>query len=348
MAVNESQPRDRVVRISLGWLLLGGVCVTALGWLGGILAMQWRTEQPPLPDATQRLVTTVQEVTISPNTSAAELLQSKQRSVVLLARRQGERLVPAATGIVVTNDGLVATVTPEADGLLAFDHQGRELAVRTVGQDALFGVTYLRLSESVLQPFDVRIEAVPEAYQLMGVSRSENTFRPRIFFYPVWESALPPELAPRGVQRVLRGPAASGELLAGSPLLDDEGKLAGVLLNPAAGLALPADHLTASIERVSSGSREADPFTGVGLRIRYSFVPPTGADSELRFAATVTAVVPNSPAAAGQAESGDVITALGGNALRWEELVLKQLAAVRPLILEVRRGGETMTLTIPP
>lgn len=346
MAIGEGQSRERVVRVSFGWLLLGIVCVLALGWLGGVTALQWRGE-PPLPDATQRLVTTVQEVTISPNVAAVELLQNKQRSVVLLARRHGDRLVATAAGTVVTNDGLVATVVSATDGLLAFDDQGRELAMRVIGRDELFGVTYLRLSESVLPPFDLRGEGVREAYELMGISRSENTFRPRIFFFPVQEAALPPELAPRGVQRVLRGPVLNDGQLAGSPLIDDEGKLAGVLLNPAAGLVLPADHVAASIERVSSGKREADPFEELGLRVRYTFEPPTEGGAELRLAALVTAVAPHSPAASGQVSVGDVITALSGVKLHWDELVSRQLADTRPLLLEIRRGDATVTLTVP-
>ncbi|MBI4022251.1 MAG: serine protease [Candidatus Andersenbacteria bacterium] len=347
MDLDRTGGEQRVVRVSFGWLLSGALGVLALGWLGGVLAVQWWPARTPLPTAqNDRQFTTVQEVTITPNTAAAERVQNAQRSVVLLARRQASRLVPEATGLVVTNDGLIVTVIDDADSLLAYDHQGRELPLRLIGRDALFGVTYFRLSENVLLPFDLRTQPVPLAYELMGISRSESTFLPRTFFYPVLEVALPPELSPGGVQRVLRGPAINDDHIAGSPLLDDDGKLAGMMLNPAAGLALPIDHLAASMERVSAGQREVDPFTNFGLHLRYEFAPVT-AGGERRFVAAVTGVTANSPAAAGQVAEGDLITSVNGQEIRWEEVVLKQLAAV-PITLSVRRETGDVTLTLSP
>lgn len=345
----EVNRHNRVVRVTLGWLLFGALCVLAMGWLGGVIALRTWPAPAPLPDAApDRLVTTVQEVTISPNTSHVERLNNVQRSVVLMARNQAGRVVAAATGVVVTNDGLVATVTEAAGEWLAIDYHGRELPLRLVGRDALFGVTFFRLSDSVLAPIDLRTEAVPVAYQLLGVSRSESTWLPRSFTFPVGEVSLPPELSPTGVQRVWRGLGTSDEALAGSPLLDDEGKLAGLLLNPGAGLALPHDHLAASIERVSTGQREADPLAELGLRVRYAFTPPTAPDGEQRFAAAITAVAPGSPAAAGGAAAGDLIVSIDERELRWEEIFLKQLAAAQPVQLGVRRGGADVTLTLAP
>lgn len=349
MDLKPPQTAARVVRVSLAWLLAGVIAVTVLGMVGGVLAVQmWLPKTVPLTEEGDRLVSTVQEVTISPNISASEMLQTAQRSVVVIDIDRGELQAPTAlaTGFVVTNDGILVTAGELPAGkLTAYDYQGNAVALERMGSDALFDLTYLRAREAVLIPLDMRSEPVPVAYELMAVSRSVPTLFPRAEFYRITETILPPELMPAGIQQVFKGTQLAETELTGSPLLDDEGYVAGLLINPAAGLALPVSHLKESLDRVVGGRREFDTFAELGLEFRYILVAaPEGRGRQL--GAEVQAVLPNSVAAAAKLKRGDILVRINDRPLEWGSSVLGNLSQDLPLILTVDRAGKQMAVTL--
>jgi S1-C subfamily serine protease len=323
--------------------------VVGFGFFGGFLATNVWPARPPLvaPD-TDPLRSTVQEVTISPNIEAMQLLEQSHRSVVLIGGSP-ETAGEFATGVVVTNDGLIVTADTLPDGdPIVFDYQGRALEAQYVGQDELFGLVFLRMPESVLVPMDLRTTDVSVAEELLAISRSDVTFMPKVLFFRVLELTIPPELMPRGVRQVLRGMPTVDSGFAGSPLIDDDGRLAGLVVNPGAGLALPAHHIRESIDRVASGKREFDPFAEIGITVRYIFTHPEEADSSSRFAVEVTGVAPQSPAAAASLTRGDLIVAIGEMQVGWNESVLAALSGARPLTLTVQRAGTERTVHVSP
>jgi hypothetical protein len=343
----EHTPPGPVVRISFGWLLFASAVVLALGLGGGFLAMQLWPVRPPLAEPERgQLLSTVERVTISPSTSAAQLVEKSQRSVVLI----GSADKPAAgfaAGATVTNDGLIVTTDSLPSGnLTVFDDQGRLLATEYVGRDMLFGLVFLRVFDSVLLPFDVRTDEVPVAYELLAVGRSGITFAPKVSFFRVLELSLPPELLPHGIHRLLRGASITDTELVGSPLIDEEGKLAGLLINPAAGLALPADQVRESIDRVIAGKREVDSFADVGFTGSYVFAPTEEAGSAQNFAVEVTGVTPASPAAAAGLSRGDLIVAIADERLDWSKSVVQMLSHPRPFNVTVRRGEQERILPV--
>ena len=182
--------------------------------------------------------------------------------------------------------------------------------------------------------------------ELLAISRSGITFSPRVLFYQVLEMTLPPELMPRGIQRMLKGTPVNDTLFSGSPLVDEEGKLAGLIINPAAGLSLPVDQLRESIERVTGGRRETDPLAELGVTVRYTFAQLEGNDAR-RFVLEVTGVSTSSPAATAKLARGDLIVGIDGQELDWQQSLLKLLTRSRPLTIAVQRGGRELTLSVP-
>ena len=86
MVYHTTEQREKILRISFGWLILGVMVIIFLGMLGGVIASQlWIVRQPPLIPEQHQLVSTVQEVTISPNQAAASIVDKTHRSVVALA-----------------------------------------------------------------------------------------------------------------------------------------------------------------------------------------------------------------------------------------------------------------------
>lgn len=326
--------------MSLTWLLSGVVAIIVLGMVGGTLAAQlWMPKTAALvPGGSDRLVSTVQEVTISPNMAVTQMLDTAQRSVVLL--EQG------ATAFVVTNDGLLVTAGEVPPGeVLAYDYQGKTVVLELAGRDELFGLTYLRAREAVLVPLDMRPAPVPVAYELVAISRSLPSLFVQAESFQVNENILPPELAPAGLQQVIKGTQLVEAALMGSPLLDDEGLVAGLLINPRAGLALPVNHLKESLDRVAGGQKEKDLFAELGLELHYTFA--AASETRMRqFVAEVRTVLPGTVAATAGIKRGDMLLQIGNKPLEWTNSVLIGLSRDLPLELLINRAGKQITITL--
>lgn len=343
---SSSTDSDPIFRLTLRWVLVALVFVLGVGIVGGIVG-QWlfRPPLPPLSVAEERLVTTVQEVTISPNTAAAQVVNKVSRSVVLLATRSGTSLQTRGAAVVVTNDGLVATTAhmPESE-VVALDDGGSLIALDTVGIDEQYGITYFRMPNSVMVPLDLRRDPLMPGTSLLRVSRSEITRHIKTAPYMVQEFILPDQDFNPGIQRLVLGTPIAAPLFIGAPLVDEEGRLAGITLD-ATGKILTAQSVEASLQRISNGQRELDPLAIFGVTLQYLFVPAAD-NSTVSFVPRITSIVPGSPAATAGLLRGDGIVAVNDEAVTWEGNVLQQLSAPLPVRLTVMRGLEKIVVSL--
>lgn len=337
---------EEPIRISLPWMLLGLLVVFGIGFGGGWLGSWINQPIVPLPGgARDQLITTVQEVTISPNTAAADVVQSSERSVVLIVPEDSEE--PSATGLIVTSDGLVVTSTglPTAT-LTAIDFSGQTQPLSHVATDELFGLAYYRLNRGVFVPLEVVMERPKAGARMLALSRQPDTLAPRVHDFAVGEIALPGTNAPNGWQLMVKGSAAGSELFDGAPLLDEAGRVTGVLTRAIAGEAMASQQLRESLDRVIQQEHERDPYTELGFRVTFEFIPGE-AESLRQFAARVQAVAGGTPAAEADLKAGDFITAIGEQLVSFETSFLTQLSqASFPFAVNVTRGGNQQTLTL--
>lgn len=344
MNPSETAP-ERVIRLSLAAVLGVFLILVGISFLGGFAAVWWWQPNPiPLPNTADRLVTTIQEVTISPSTAVAESVKQHERSVVLLARVDHPEQI-FGTGLVVTSDGLVATtVVGLPESVLMIDDAGRTSSLSLVGSDVVFGLTYYRAGSGVFVPFDVRDSDSPIGAILVALSRNPETLTPRAQLFTAEEYRLPERSDPVGWQRLIGGQEFSEAVSVGSPLLDDEGRVAGIILPERNGRILPGTILRFSLERVANRQLEHNPYDVFGIALDYTFAP--GTDTAKVFQVVVESVRPNSSAAAQGVRAGDVLTVTGGKVPAWETPLYPTFQTERSLEVQVQRGETSRTITL--
>ncbi len=349
MDVNSQSSPHKVVRVSLAWLLIGFLAVVVLGMAGGMAAVRlWLPPASPLTaGGKEQLISNIQEITISPSTAAAEVVKSSHPSVVLIsAESAGSQASALAAGFVITNDGLVVTAGRlPGVSLAAYDYRGQPVPLELIGEDKLFGLTYFRTGDSVFVPLDLRSGSVPVAHELIALTRSSDALLPRAEFFRVQELSLPAPNAADAVQQVFNGAPLTKNVLAGTPLLDEEGRVAGIVTDAAAGLALPVTHLKASLDRITSGQRELDPFASLGFELGYTFANQARSVEE-SFAVQVLAVEAGSPAAKAGLKKGDLLMRINGKPFDWETPAVKRLAGEFPLTVTLNRDGAEAQVTL--
>ncbi len=348
MAINSLPPSpaaaERVVRLPLTWILAGMISIVGISLLSGFLAAWWwQPNLAPLP-ASDRLVTTIQEVTISPSTAMQESVVRHQRSVVLLARAAKVEQV-LGTGLVATSDGLIATTASlPSEPLVMLDDAGKTRTLEVVGRDVVFGITYLRAGNGVFVPLEMRDSDVLVGTTLLMLSRNPETLAARAEPVFIEEYRLPEKIDPVGWQRLLGGAELTEGAAAGSPLLDDEGRVAAVVLSERNGRLLPSTLLRFSLDRVASGQLEENPYDYFGLALDYTFAP--GKELAQEYQVAVESVRPESSAAQQGIRAGDVIVTLREKPLTWDTPAFSAFQEKQPLVIQVRRGEATRTVTL--
>lgn len=330
---------EQTIRLSVSTLLFVVAGLVVIGMVGGMLTRFFLPVATPLAKTSEPVLTTVQQVTISPSSVAVKLVEQNQRSVLLM----GE----AGVGFVLTSDGLVVSPIELKTGTpVATDERGQALSLETVGRDTLYGLSYYRLRNAVLPPLDMRRDDPGVAAHLLLLGRSVTTFQPRATSYALQEYVLPADGGPKGWSRLQRG-SVLGPVAVGSPLLDEEGKVGGVLLDATQGLALPVSQIGESLKRVVDNQRERDPLDELGITVR----PTVGVFAPERPAAVgliVTGVRPQAPAGAAGFKVGDIILGINQTAFSWVSNPVAALAAAsRPAPLQILRNQTEQTLALP-
>lgn len=340
--------REQVIRITFGWLVVGAVIMILLGMFGGIVVQYVipRQQLPLIPDQ-QQLVSTVQEITISPNQAAARIVDAAHRSVVALAQTEQAASSFVGTGVLLTNDGTLATTfTGTVTNVIAYDFRGIPLQLDFLGHDALYGLTWWKIRDGVFAPLDLTNDDPAVGSELLALARVPETFQPRVGSYKVSYYNLPSEESPPGQQRIAVGSTlAVDETFVGSPLLSEDGKLAALLIEPRTGTALTALQLREGLARLIDGKREADPLAELGVTVRYAFSPASTSQQQ-RFYVEIINVQPGSLVADGGLKRGDHIIAVNDKPLDWQKSFITLVSQDLPLHVTVQRGEQEHTVIL--
>src|SRR5690606_3785247 len=139
---------------------------------------------------------------------------------------------------------------------------------------------------------------------------------PRVQSWQLVEYATPESTLADGIMRVGIFDRPLSSSYESAILIDESGKLAGLVLDPSNSRGVAIDAIRSSITRIAANRREANPFADWGISLRYDFTFDTERQERI-FTATVDNVVAGSPAAIAGLRRADRVVAISSNDITW-------------------------------
>ncbi len=342
-----SPENQSTVRLSFRWILLFLILVIVIGFIGGAFSSAFfsASNQPLLPEQ-DRLVTTVQEVTVSPGTQASSVVDKHQSSIFLLTRGEGTSIQIIGTAFAVTNDGLLMTAPTVINATHAYDSTGQRIALDSVGPDSVYGFMYYRIRDAVVTPLDLAGSDATVGAHGMVISHNTQTIHPYALPLQLSRFVLPQPTTPPGIQQLVQFPASLEAQFVGAPVLDESGKLLAMVSDRETGTSFSISHIQASLSRLTNNQREYNPFADWGITLQYDFRFNPKNNNALAFTVSVKSVQPDSPAARSGIKVGDIIQAINNDTVSWEESLTETLSTREPLEVTIVRGDLTQTITM--
>lgn len=234
-----------------------------------------------------------------------------------LAIRDGDFLITSGAALAGHTELLVVTVD-------------RVERAEVVGHDQHTDISVLRVGDRIATP-GVDDRPDPLAGDRIALVDAHGPERARIVARPLSMSAGSDGRSLIGVVE-LEGPL--GDALPGSPAVDEEGDIIGIVgatAQDAPAAVIPIGVARAVADQIIDHGAAVHPLMGVTVR-------EIGAGDPPRRGALVSAVVPDGPADAGGVQVGDVITSIG-------EIRVATLAEMVATLRE-HEPGETVVLTV--
>jgi S1-C subfamily serine protease len=274
-------------------------------------------------------------------------------SVAHLRSRRG-----SGSGVVITSDGFLVTsahVVANARRVRASFVDGSEYEAEVIGADSLSDLAVLRASTLPLVAAELGDASQLRVGQLVVAVGNPRGFEGSVTAGVV--SHLGRSLstgAGRVVDNVIQTDAALNPGSSGGALADGSARVVGIntaVAGVGLGLAVPINDITRSIlAALMSEGRFRRAYLGFAGGSRP--LPPRLARKLGRTAGVeVVEVVPGSPAAAAGLRAEDLIVSVDGRAVARVEDVQRLLLGDRigePLVLDVLRGGRSMSLRLVP
>ncbi len=334
------------IRLSLSTivLIIGGVFFIAL--MGGALGSRIFAQPLPLrSDTNGTIIPVSQEVVVSPSKLASDIVQNHGKSVFLLGLKTSTGINALGTGIALTNDGiLMATEDLSQENIVGVGEDGIIFPLAPVGRDELSGISFYKASDRIITPFNLSQSAPRIGSSLLALHRISNITDIFAHTTTLASTSVPTESFAPGIQKIALIDSAAA-LPSGAALVDENGNLAGVFIDPEDATALFTSDIRAALERLSSNRLAYNPFQALGFSI--SWISRLDDNDTMRIASNIRSVLSNSPADIAGLKTGDILTAIDGNTVSWDTNVATILNA-KTLNLTVMRQGQQRTIPLTP
>lgn len=265
----------------------------------------------------------------------------------------------AATGMIITSDGLILTNNHVVDGssaIMVYTSDGKQHAGTVVASNAAQDYAFIRIAATGLTPVKLGDSASVQVGQRViaignALGQYNNTVTDGIISgkgRPVEAGDASGSAAPESLQDLFQTDAAINPGNSGGPLVNLAGQVIGMNTAVASsaqniGFAIPINEIKTAIASVKSKGVIERPYLGV----RYVPITPDVAAAKnltVMSGAVVMgdaqnpAVVPGSPADKAGLKAGDIITKVGSQAVDSNHSLTSLLAN--------QTVGSTVTLTI--
>lgn len=337
----------RTIRLSVGLIFLGLLIVLVIGIAGGYIGSRF-TPAPitVLPNGDRTIVPVSQQVTISPSKAGEDIVATQGKSILLLVTQTPKGISYVGSGVIMTNDGVIATVSdlPDTTPLFALGESGTLTAVTHIGLDALSGIAFLKIADQILPP--VTLSQAPPAVgaELIALSRGEQTGTPIASRHTLSALIAPEDGAAVGIQQVGVITGSTLPLPASTALFTDEGRLAGIISSGDTLTLLLIPDITAALSRLSSNTLAENPFATRGFTVSWKLAEDAAGTLGMR--AIVRQLTPKTQAIEVGLKVGDVLVSANGNPITWDSS-LPSAITKSPLLLSILRQAEERTLSFP-
>lgn len=332
------------IRLSLSALVLVVGVLFCVAVFGGALGS--RLFPAPLPlrsDTSGTIVPVSQQVTISPNKLSADMAAEYGKSLFLIAHEDTKGITPFGIGIALTNDGVIMSVQSTLqENVVGIGEDGAIFPLTAIGDDELSGISFFKATGRIVTPLNLSQNSPRVGSSFLALARHPSTFQTSAHAGVFTSTLVPSNLTAPGIQHIAQLESTS-VLPIGTALLDENGALAGAVLDTDAKTGMYISDIRSALERLSSNRLTLNPFESLGFTV--SWKAQLGANRTMRIQPTVNSVAVQSPADIAGLQVGDILTAISGNTVSWDTNIASALTA-KPLSITIMRKDEQRTLSL--
>ncbi len=280
----------------------------------------------------------------------AAAVESAGKSIVRVEGRRRQ----SASGIVWSADGLIVTahhVLERDEGVRIGLPNGEKVAAAVVGRDPTTDIAVLRAETSGLTPASwMEIGAVKVGHLVLALGRPDADVQATLGVISALDSEWRTHAGGR-IDTYVQTDVVMYPGFSGGPLVSAGGVMIGMnssALARGVSVTLPAATIGRVADTLAKHGRVKRGYLGVSaqpVRLPDNIASSVGQETGLMLAA----VEPDSPAASGGLLLGDVIVAMGGEAVRHMDDLLAALGGDRvgtTVPVRVVRGGQVQELQV--
>lgn len=334
------------IRLPLSALIFIFIIILCVAIGGGIVGSRMLASQLPMrSDGSGTIVPVSQQVTVSPSKLASDIVATSGKSVFLIAHKNTKSISALGTGLALTNDGIIMSLidTKEEDAV-GIGEDGSIFPLTPIGHDELSGISFFKASDRIVTPLKVSQDTPLVGSSFLALFRQEDSAQ--ITAHPAAFSAtqLPTEATAPGIQKIA-SMESSTPIPLGAALMDENGNLAGVVLDPIKNSAMFVSDVRSALSRLSSNQLSSDPFTLLGFTV--SWKTQIEGNNALRVKSIISSITKNSPADIAGLQTGDILTAIAGNTVSWDTSIIDALNT-KPVNLTILRQEQVRQISINP
>ncbi len=257
----------------------------------------------------------------------------------------GSGVIVSSEGHIVTNNHVVA----EVDEIEVQMSDGRTMKAHLVGADAIVDLAVLKVDDPNVKPLKFGDSDAVQAGDFVLAIGNPFGFDETVTDGIISSRGRPNRVD--GFGDLLQTNAAINPGNSGGPLINLQGEIVGINTaiisrsgtSSGIGFAIPANTVKSALESLLKQGRIIRGYLGITMRTL-----PNGQPDQDGNGAVVQDVIPGSPAADAQLQSGDVIKKFDGHEVRsFPELrsLVAQTELNKKINLEITRNGKPMTLS---